>query len=107
MTIRSVDMQVLLPKVSDVARIQQIAHNENNVKQQEQNQMIMHQTARTSQSVNQLSKDEQARLREKEEKEKKEKKYEQKRGNSKNIENTNEVNAKTKQNSGFNLDITV
>lgn len=51
MTIRSVDMQVLVPKVSDVARIRQVEQTEADRRQQEAVQFISKETNTNSKSV--------------------------------------------------------
>lgn len=71
MTIRSVDMQVLVQRVGDVSKIQHAQQVQNNYKQQENAQQIMQQTTTVSKSVDQSREAESKRVREEKEKEKK------------------------------------
>ena len=54
MTIRSIDMQVLIQKVGDVAKIQQVQQEENLLKGNEANGQIAQQTAKNSRTVSQV-----------------------------------------------------
>lgn len=58
MTIRSIDMQVLVQKVGDVAKIQQVHMQENQGKQQELANQIMEQTVKNRRSVSKTAKNE-------------------------------------------------
>ena len=64
MTIRSVDMQVLIQKVGDVARIQQSQQLENNSRQQEFTQQISQQTDKNVKTVNQMLRNERSYVHE-------------------------------------------
>ncbi|MGR6836131.1 hypothetical protein [Syntrophomonas erecta] len=78
MTIRSIDMQVLVQKVGEVAKIQQSERLEHNQRQQENNQYINLQTAMNSKTVNKLEQNESALIQDKQESEhKKKKKFKQ------------------------------
>ncbi len=71
MTIRSIDMQVLVQKATDVSKIQHTQQIQNAGRQQENAAQIMQQTEVISKSVNQTKETEAKRVHE--EKEKKEK----------------------------------
>ena len=107
MTIRSMDMQVLIQRVNDVSRVQQVNQQENNTKQQEFNNQISNQTAQNTHAVNQALRDESALVHEKEKQEKKSKKNKEKKGITDNKENTNEEHVRLEPNRGNNVDIII
>ncbi len=67
MTIRSVDMQVLVQKVNDVTKIQQTQQVEGQNRQQESAQNIAAQTERVSRTVNQTLRNQGKKVQGKEE----------------------------------------
>lgn len=71
MTIKSIDMQVLVPKVGEVARIQQIQQTEANHRQQEFSQLIMDQTQAHSTTVRETTENQGRTIQERESSEKK------------------------------------
>jgi hypothetical protein len=77
MTIRSVDMQVLIPKVPDVARLQNEQQQTHLSRQNEFAEQMQAQSARMAQTVAQTNKDEDVHIQEKQEREKKRKKNKQ------------------------------
>lgn len=107
MTIRSIDMQVLVQKVNDVGKIQNAYQQENNARQQENANQIVQQTVKNTQTVSQSVRSESALIHEKEEKEKKSKKKMQKKGDSENTENNRNSKQQTTINrvQGRNIDI--
>ncbi|PKM77687.1 MAG: hypothetical protein CVU90_06305 [Firmicutes bacterium HGW-Firmicutes-15] len=107
MSIRSTDMQVLIQKVGDVAKLQQIQQHEVNIKQQEFNSQIMDQTSKITHTINQTLRDESALVHEKQEKEEKAKKNKNNKGNSDNKENSKEHTKNLEPGRGDKLDIIV
>ena len=107
MSIRSTDMQVLIQKVGDVAKLQQIQQHEVNLKQQEFNSQILDQTVKNTHTVNQTLRDESALVHEKQEKEEKSKKNRNKKGNADNKENSKEQHRNLEPGRGDKLDIRV
>lgn len=109
MTIRSIDMQVLIPKVSDVAKIQQIQLQENASRQQENANLIARETLKNTTTVNQPLRDESALVHEKEEREKNSKKNKEKKGKNDNKQNTKNSADKAMVDSqpGSNIDIKI
>ncbi|MDD3364049.1 MAG: hypothetical protein PHZ03_03635 [Syntrophomonas sp.] len=107
MSIRSTDMQVLVQKVGDVAKLQQIQQQELNIKQQEFNSQILDQTSKNTHTVNQTLRNESALVHEKQEKEEKTKKDRNKKGNSDNRENSKEQHKNMEPGRGDKLDIIV
>lgn len=73
MTIRSVDMQVLVQRAGDVSKIQQVQQVQNATKHQENLQQIMQQTTIVSKTVEQNRETESKRVHEEKEKEKRKK----------------------------------
>lgn len=71
MTIRSVDMQVLVQKVGEVTKLQQTEKTDQQVRQQAFLEQIAQQTEQTSKTVNQTPASEAALIREKQEEKKK------------------------------------
>jgi hypothetical protein len=105
MTIRSIDMQVLIQKVGDVARIQQSQQLENNSRQQEFAQQITQQTDKNVKTVNQMLRNEQAFVHEKQEQESGKKKQ-AKKGKSDKMANRDKTE-KCPNKRGNKLDIIV
>ena len=68
MTIKSIDMQVLVQKVGDVAKIQQAQQTGNNHRQEEFIKNINEQTDRYTKTVNKTLQSEQKKVNQKEEK---------------------------------------
>lgn len=85
MTIRSVDMQVLIQKTADVARIQQSQQLENNSRQQELAQQISQQTDKNAKTVNQLLRSERSPVHDKQENEESNKRRNKKGKNDKMV----------------------
>jgi hypothetical protein len=98
------DMQVLVQKTGDVARIQQVQHQENNLRQQEIAGSIMQNTNKNTQSVNKPQANEGKLVHEKQEQEEQAKKKKNKRGNDGKKENIEE-HSHLDPNRGSNLDI--
>jgi hypothetical protein len=73
MTIKSVDMQVLIPKVSDVARLQSEQQQINVTRQNEFSQQMQAHAAKMEQTVVQPNKNEDVYVQDKPEREKKQK----------------------------------
>ncbi|MDD4803245.1 MAG: hypothetical protein PHF24_09955 [Syntrophomonas sp.] len=107
MSIRSTDMQVLIQKVGDVAKLQQIQQQESNIKQQELNYQILDQTAKNTHTVNKTLRDEAALVHEKEEKEKNSRKNKNNKGISDDNENDKEKNRIMEPGRGDRLDIII
>jgi hypothetical protein len=74
MTIRNIDMQVLIPKVTDVARLQNDQQQLGISRQNEFAQQIQNQAARMEQTVAQPNKNEDVYVQEKQERGRREKK---------------------------------
>lgn len=106
MSIRSIDMQVLVQKVGDVAKIQQAQQLENSNRQQESAQQIGQQTHIDAKTVKQPLKNDRAHVHEKQEKEQQEKKSRAKKGKDEQTEN-NEKHEKDGNRPGNHLDITI
>lgn len=90
MGMRIMDMQVLIQKTTDVAKIQQVQHQETNLRQQEMAHQIVAQTQQNTQTVNKPQANQAKLVHEKQEKEEEQKKSRKKRGNNGNEENTEE-----------------
>lgn len=99
-------MQVLVQKVGDVARIQQVQQSEHNNRQQQFAQQIEQQTEKNSQTVNQPLRNESKLVHEKQEREKKSKKNKKKAGEQDIIEN-NEPNIAIEKYTGTTIDIKI
>lgn len=106
MSIRSIDMQVLVPKVNDVARIQQTHQVDHLRRQQEFSQLIVQETQHNTRDVNKMFKSEHTDIHERQEKQKKEKNSQEKKGKSENEANIDNMAVKP-QDSGHLLDITI
>ncbi|MGE5397868.1 MAG: hypothetical protein ACM3MK_10095 [Chitinophagales bacterium] len=87
MTIRTVDMQVLIPKVSDVSKVQQIHQQENNARQQEFASHMNQKAVKIETTVNRSAEDAAVLIREKQEREKRQNNKEKKEGSSESKEN--------------------
>ncbi|WP_054694361.1 hypothetical protein [Syntrophomonas palmitatica] len=87
MTIRSVDMQVLVQKMGDVTRVQQAQQSDHQNRQQEFIQNINVQNERIAHSVDKPLRNESKLVHEKEEQEKGSKSKSQKRGKEEEEEN--------------------
>lgn len=103
MTIKSVDMQVLVQKVGDVAKIQQAQQTGNNHRQEEFIKNINEQTDRYTKTVNKALQSEHKKVHEKEEKEK----QSRKRYRGSNKQENEEDKSNSGNESGSNLDIIV
>jgi len=105
MSIKSIDMQVLVQKTGDVAKIQQAHRLENENRQQEFSQQINQETERNTKTVNQPlhNKFEYVHNRKEREKEKKSKTQKGKKDKSENKKSGATVALER----GNNLDITV
>lgn len=98
-------MQVLIQKTTEVAKIQQIQHQETNLKQHEMAHQIAAQTQQNTKTVNKPLANEAKLVHEKQEHENNEKKRRKKRGDIEKEENTEEEHTKLDVNRGNNLDI--
>jgi hypothetical protein len=106
MTIKSIDMQVLVQKVGDVAKIQQAQQAGNNHRQEEFIKNISEQTDRYTKTVNKTLHSESKKVNEKEEKEKQSrKKHTAKKEEGK--DKSGESKLQTPSESGGNVDIIV
>ncbi len=107
MSIRIMDMQVLVQKTTDVAKIQHVQQQENNLRQQEIASHIIESTKKNTQTVNKPLANESKLVHEKYDQEEKNKKNKNKRGNDENKENKEnaEEHPRLDSNKGFNLDI--
>lgn len=106
MTIRSVDMQVLVQKVGEVGKVQAAQQADYNTRQQETIQDIGKQNEKLSKTVNQTSANQSKLVHEKHEKEKKSPKKTEKRGNKKQREKTNKL-LEINEAKGNNIDIKI
>ncbi|MDD2585230.1 MAG: hypothetical protein PHT79_00595 [Syntrophomonadaceae bacterium] len=106
MTIRSIDMQVLVQKVGDVAKIQQVQQSDHANRQQEFAQQIAQQTEKNTKTVNQPLQNQSKLIHEKQEKEKQSRKYRNKEGKKDNKEN-NDDNVIFEPNKGKTIDIKI
>ena len=104
MSMRIMDMQVLVQKTTDVAKIQQAQHQETNLKQQDMANQIVAQTQQNTKTVNKPLANESKLVHEKQEKENNAKKSRKKRGDHENEENTEE-HTQLDLNRGNKLDI--
>lgn len=106
MSIRSIDMQVLVQKVGDVARIQHTHQVDHDKRQQEFVQAIAQQTQHNTKEVNQMLRSEHAEIHQRQEKQKKEKNSQEKKGKHENEAN-NDNKSLNNNDSGHFLDITI
>jgi len=107
MSIRTTDMQVLIQKTGDVAKLQQIHQQELVSKQQEFNNLNVEQTVKNTHTVNKTLRDESALVHEKQEKEKQSKKNQNKEGNGKSEENNKGETKILDPGRGINVDIVI
>lgn len=106
MSIRSVDMQVLVQKAGDVARVQQTHQIEQDRRQQEFNHAIIQQTNHNTKEVNQTLKGEDVYVQDRQEKQKKQKKDQENKGNEETTANNENKSVKSPK-QGHHLDITI
>ena len=106
MTIKSIDMQVLVQKVGDVAKIQQAQQTGNNHRQEEFIKNINEQTDRYTKTVNKALQSENKKVHEKEEKEEQSRKRYKDSNKKENDEDKDNKLQSSKQ-SGSNLDIII
>lgn len=106
MTIKSIDMQVLVQKVGDVAKIQQAQQTVNSHRQEEFIKNINEQTDRYTKTVNKTLQSEQKKVNQKEEKEKQSRKR-NRDSNKKEDEETTDNKPQNRNESGSNLDIII
>lgn len=81
MSMKIMDMQVLIQKTADVAKIQHVQNQESNVRQQESANQIAAQTQQNTHSINRTPEHQAKLVHEKQEKEEDAKKNKKKRGN--------------------------
>lgn len=81
MSMKIMDMQVLIQKTADVAKIQHVQNQESNVRQQEFANQIAAQTQQNTHSINRAPEHQSKLVHEKQEKEEEAKKNKKKRGN--------------------------
>ncbi|HOV43475.1 MAG TPA: hypothetical protein PLE01_06140 [Syntrophothermus lipocalidus] len=87
MTVRTVDLQVLIPRSSEVARVQHNQQQANQNQQQELTAQLLQQTVRNENTINPSLEGQKALIREREEKGKKDKKRQAAAGKTENEEN--------------------
>jgi|GEM_PF-395658 len=111
MTIRSIDMQVLVQKVGEVAKIQQAEKTSQHIKQQSFLEQIAQQTEVVSKTVNEASASEPGLIREKQSDKKKKHAEKKKKHTGKKKARQNEpddeetANWTPDPNKGSNLDV--
>lgn len=106
MTIRSVDMQVLVQKAGDVARVQQSHQIDQDRRQQEFNQAMIQQINHNTKEVNQTRKGEDVYIQERQEKQKKQKNEQENKGNDETTANNENKSVKSPT-QGHRVDITI
>ncbi|CFX66585.1 Uncharacterized [Syntrophomonas zehnderi OL-4] len=104
MSIRTMDMQVLVQKTGDVAKIQQIQNQGNNLRQQEISSNILQDTNKNTHTVNKTQASEGKQVYKKQDKEKNPPNDKNKKGNSTKKENKEE-DQQLDPHRGTNLDI--
>lgn len=104
MSMKIMDMQVLVQKTTDVAKVQHVQNQESNLRQQEMANQIVSQTQQNTHNVNQPLSSQSKLVHEKEEKDEKTKKNRRKKGNQTQEENTEE-SKNLDPNRGKKLDI--
>ena len=104
MTIRSIDMQVLVQKVGEVSKLQQIEKTDQQVRQQAFLEQIAQQTEQVSTTVNQTPASEAALIREKQS-DKKKKSPHKKNADHSESEEEEATNWANDQDRGSKLDI--
>lgn len=106
MSIRSVDMQVLVQKIGDVARVQQVQLQEGSNRQQEFLQGINQQTVENSTTIQETGQNSSRKVGDKEEKEKNPRKKAKKAG-KKALEEKSDTEIFKDHYKGNNLDIKI
>lgn len=104
MTIRSIDMQVLVQKVGEVAKIQQAEKTSQHIKQQSFLEQIAQQTEVVSKTVNEASASEPGLIREKQS-DKKKKHADKKKARQNEPDDEETANWTPDPNKGSNLDV--
>lgn len=87
MSMRTTDLQVLIPRSSEVARVQQVQQQANQNQQQEVAAQLLQQTVKNESSINPSLEGEKVLIREREEREKNEKKRRNAAGKTEEEEN--------------------
>lgn len=105
MTIRSIDMQVLVQKVGEVAKIQQTEKTDQNVRQQSFLEQISQQTQLVSTTVNQTPASESSLIRDNQSDKKKKQSNHKKKEKASGLEDEEALNWAEDPNKGSNLDI--
>jgi len=105
MTIRSIDMQVLVQKVGDIAKIQQTEKTDQQVRQQSFLEQIAQQTQLVSNTVNQTPASESGLIQENESDKKKKPPKQKKKDRVSGLEDEEVLNWADDPNKGSNLDI--
>lgn len=105
MTIRSIDMQVLVQKVGEVAKIQQTEKTDQQVRQQSFLEQIAQQTQQVSTTVNQTPTTDPSLIREKQSERKRKPHTKKDKGNPSGPEDEEVLNWSDDPNKGSNLDI--
>lgn len=105
MTIKSVDMQVLIQKVGDVARVQHSQHNESNHRQSEFAQLMVNQTLSERQTVRGPKESRAATVHERQKGEDKERSKDQKDPSEKQSEQDQEIFKDFRK--GFTIDLKI
>ncbi|MGE5544333.1 MAG: hypothetical protein ACM3UW_05105 [Bacillota bacterium] len=91
MSLKITELQVMLPKTSEISRTQQIQMQENFQRQQELATQFANQTERAETTVNQTPPGKEALIRDKQERGKKRENGRQKAGNSSGKENRKDI----------------
>lgn len=105
MSMRTVDLQVLIPRSNEVARVQQVQQQVNQNQQQELTAQLLQQTAKNERSINPSREGEKVLIREREEKEKKEKKSKRQAGKPEEEENNFNHESRARSGLGSRIDI--
>lgn len=106
-TIRSVDMQVLVQKVGDVAKIKQAEQSSDNNRQQQFTQQINQDTIKYSKTVNQALPGEKKRVHDDKEDKEKRTLYRRKKGGKSQEKENNTENWSFNSDTGTNIDIKI
>ncbi|MDH7497827.1 MAG: hypothetical protein QHH05_05215 [Syntrophomonadaceae bacterium] len=93
MTIRTVDLQVMLPRVSEVSRVQHVQQHDHENRQQEFVHQLVQQGIREQTTVQRSPRGEEARVRERQEREGEQKKRQPGAGNERERENKEQQKA--------------
>lgn len=105
MTIRSIDMQVLVQKVGDVAKIQQTEKTDQQVKQQSFLEQISQQTQQVSTTVNKTPTSDPSLIRDKQSDKKKKLSKQKKKETTSELDDEDSLNWAGDPHKGSNLDI--